>query len=98
MREMDDVLFQFPELVDYCVRSVGGKKKSQHFLYQITEKNLSEMSAAEKKYSFLWIAEKQNGAIGHCILRNVLFYIEKLLENRTKPIDYQSDFVLFFIL
>ena len=26
------------------------------------------------------------------------YFIEKLLENRTKPIDYQSDFVLFFIL
>ena len=27
MREMDELLFQFPELVDYCVRSVGGKKE-----------------------------------------------------------------------
>lgn len=39
MREMDELLFQFPELVDYCVRSVGGKKEITALLYQITEKN-----------------------------------------------------------
>ena len=34
--------------------------------------------SAQRRILFLWTAEKLNGAIGHCILRNVLFYRETI--------------------
>ena len=34
--------------------------------------------SVQRRILFLWTAEKQNGAIGHCILRNVLFYRETI--------------------
>ena len=41
IREMDELLFEIPELVDYCVKIVDGKRKLQRFLHRTMEKNES---------------------------------------------------------
>ena len=48
MREMDELLFQFPELVDYCVRSVGGKKEITALFISDNGEELIRNVCAEK--------------------------------------------------
>ena len=52
MREMDELLFQIPELVDCCVRSVGETKEITALLHQITEKTDQECLCREEYYFF----------------------------------------------
>ena len=61
MREMDELLFQFPELVDYCVRSVGGKKEitalfisdnGEELIRNVcTEKNIISLDCRKAEWS-----------------------------------------------
>ncbi len=61
MREMDELLFQFPKLVDYCVRSVGGKKEitalfisdnGEELIRNVcTEKNIISLDCRKAEWS-----------------------------------------------
>ena len=48
MREMDELLFQIPELVDYCVRSVRGKKEITALFISDNGEELIRNVCAEK--------------------------------------------------
>ena len=48
IREMDELLFQIPELVDYCVRSVRGKKEITAFFTSDNGEELIRNVCAEK--------------------------------------------------
>lgn len=71
IREMDELLFEIPELVDYCVKIVDGKRKLQRFLHRTMEKN--ESGVFWKRRIFVHgTAKKQSGKMGRCILANEL--------------------------
>ena len=71
IREMDELLFEIPELVDYCVKIVDGKKEITALF---TSDNGEEQirSVLEEKDIRSWNCKKQSGKMGRCILANEL--------------------------
>ncbi len=60
---MDELLFQFPELVDYCVKIVEGKKEITALFISDNGEELIR-NVWEEKDILSWTAKKQNGRWG----------------------------------
>ena len=71
IREMDELLFEIPELVDYCVKIVDGKKEITALF---TSDNGEERirSVLEEKDIRSWNCRKVKWEDLHCILANEL--------------------------
>ena len=66
IREMDELLFEIPELVDYCVKIVDGKKGNYSAFYIGQWRRTNQECFGREGYSFMELAKKakwEDGAL-----------------------------------